>query len=195
MNISDFKAIEEIEFPQAVNQIFETINQDTVRILPEQGQLLVQTDMDGIIQYANDAFKDHFGRGANTTINKSIYAFDHPALPKSVQRLMAEQVSRDDDTNAVLINSGLDGEIMVSYAEIDVVKDRHGEHIHIFTRKRHIDRDNIFRAVVPFYKLLIKKELEEGVDAAYDYLGEFITKNGFKDFNTLMDFLAFAKDK
>ena len=108
-------------------------------------------------------------------------------------RHIHEQVNLDDDTNAVFINKTLNNSFVVCYAEVDVIKDRHGDHIHIYTRRKPISNKNIFNYVIPFYKFLMKKEEEQGVEVAYEYIDKFIERNGFKDFNALIDYIAFEK--
>ena len=39
----------------------------------------------------------------------------------------------------------------------------------------------------------MKKEEEQGVEVAYEYIDKFIERNGFKDFNALIDYIAFEK--
>ena len=193
MDILNFEDISKISFSDKVNEIFNEISADNIEKINTDSKLLVQTDLDGVIQYANENFKDYFGRGNKSIIGKPIHLFDHPSVPKSVLRHIHEQVNLDDDTNAVFINKTLNNSFVVCYAEVDVIKDRHGDHIHIYTRRKPISNKNIFNYVIPFYKFLMKKEEEQGVEVAYEYIGKFIERNGFKDFNALIDYIAFEK--
>ncbi|MDO4879917.1 MAG: PAS domain-containing protein [Capnocytophaga sp.] len=193
MDILSFEDISKISFSDKVNEIFNEISENTIENIDFDSKLLVQTDLDGVIQYANETFKGYFGKEKDSVIGKPIHLFDHPSVPKSVLRHIQEQVNLDDDTNAVFINKTLDNTFIISYAEVDVIKDRHGDHIHIYTRRIPIVNDNIFEVIIPFYKFLLKKEEEQGVEAAYEYIDKFIERNGFKDFNALMDYIAFRK--
>jgi len=94
-------------FSDKVNEIFNEISADNIEKINTDSKLLVQTDLDGVIQYANENFKDYFGRGNKSIIGKPIHLFDHPSVPKSVLRHIHEQVNLDDDTNAVFINKTL----------------------------------------------------------------------------------------
>lgn len=193
MSSTQFNDINKIDFPQQVTEIFAPIVLENVEQLSDECKLFVQTDMDGIIQYANDTYKDYFGRGEKSIINHSVYDFDDPATPKAILQHVGEYVAKDDDVNAIFINKSLSGKYVITYAEVDVIKDRHGEHIHIFTRKKKIPNHNIFNVIIPFYKFLLKKEVEEGQEAAYQYISDFISRNGFNDFNELIDFLAYGE--
>lgn len=194
MSLDNQKGFNEIVSSQRIHDIFSDITVENLENITDQCQFLVQTDMEGTILYATDSYKNFFGRGENTILGKKIYQFDHPAFPKSIQRILGEQVSQDDDTNAIFIHKTLKGTVACLYAEIDVIKDRHGEHIHIFTRKKRIPTKNIFEKIIPFYKLLLQKEEEEGVESAYNYIKSFIERNEFGSFNNFIDYLAYGEN-
>lgn len=183
-----------IDFSPKVNQAFSDVKADNIKNLSDNSQLLVQTDMEGYIQYANKEFQDIFFSEENgaSIIGKEIFVIDHPAIPKSILSMVQQQVDNDDDTNAIFINLCSCKKVVIAYAEVDVVKDRYGQHIHIFSRRRRISDENINNAIIPFYKFLLQKEATEGVEATEIFIRKFIQKNHFKDFNHLMEFLAFG---
>lgn len=180
------------QYSPEVEQIFADIKPESIANITEKCSLLVQTDMMGNIQYANECFLKHYNLGVSC-IGHNITVLDHPAMPKSLITLCIERVKNDDDTNIVFINKSLQGNVICVYTEVDIIKDRYGEYIHTFSRRKGVPLDNLFEFVIPFYKFLVEKERQIGVEATVDYLKKFMKENNFNSVNDLTDYLAYNK--
>ena len=140
-----------------------------------QDQLIVsKTDLAGRITYANDVFLDIAGYKLGEIVGKPHNIIRHPAMPKSVFRLLWERLKKGKEIFAYVVNSTKNGDYYWVLAHV-TPSFADGQMIGFHSTRRQPNREVISAQVEPLYKQLVQiersaKTAKAGEQEAYDTL-------------------------
>lgn len=143
------------------------------------------TDLKGIIQYGNEVFTRLSGYEFEELVGSPHNIIRHPDMPKIIFKLLWDYIKADKTIVAYVKNLSKDGSYYWVLAAVFPLKNRNGETIK-YLSIRIKPSSKMFEIIPDLYKELLKIEKEEGVEASYQYLLNFLKEHGFKDYDDFM---------
>ncbi len=143
------------------------------------------TDLKGIIQYGNEVFTRLSGYEFEELVGAPHNIIRHPDMPKIVFKQLWNYIQSGKPIVAYVKNMSKDGSYYWVVAAVFPIFDRNGN-IQKYLSIRIKPTSDIFKIIPDLYKKLLEIEQEQGVDASYEYLLEFLKEKGFKDYDDFM---------
>ncbi len=120
--------------------------------------IISQTDLDGVITYANRAFCEAAGYKANELVGKLHNIIRHPDMPKIVFAKMWETINGGQAWNGLVKNLRSDGKFYWVETEILPIVNEDGTITGFIAAKRGASRKNINEAIQTYKKMLETQE-------------------------------------
>ena len=144
------------------------------------------TDLKGIILYGNEVFTRLSGYSFEELVGSPHNIIRHPDMPKIVFKLLWDYIKADKPIVAYVKNLAKDGSYYWVLATVFPLKNRRGETVK-YLSIRIKPSSEIFEIIPDLYKEMLRIEKEEGVEASYQYLLNFLKEHGFKDYDEFME--------
>lgn len=138
------------------------------RTFPENEIIVSKTDLKGRITYANRTFLDIADYTEKEVMGQPHSLIRHPAMPRSVFKLMWDTLAEGKEIFAYVINRTKHGDHYWVYAHVTPSRDGSGRITGYHSNRRVPDRKLIDDKIVPLYRSL--RELEAGKDNRKDGL-------------------------
>jgi aerotaxis receptor len=120
--------------------------------------IISQTDLDGVITYANRAFCEAGGYKVDDFIGKLHNIIRHPDMPKIVFARMWETINGGQIWNGLVKNLRSDGRFYWVETEILPIRDEDGTITGFIAVRREASRKNINEAMQTYNKMLETQE-------------------------------------
>jgi len=148
--------------------------------LDRKRYLVSETDLQGVIIYANDYFMEIAGYGEDELIGASHNIIRHPDMPRIVFKLLWETIQKGNNINAVVKNLAKDGRYYWVFTEFKIRRENGSGKIVGYRASRKAVSKHVVGVISELYKTLIEKENEGGMDASLTYLNAFLQEKGDK---------------
>lgn len=188
MRISTFKGAVTTESKEAFLQA-KAIRQNvtgTERHLDSGAMLVSKTDVGGLITYVNSEFLKISGYEEHEVLGAPHSIIRHPAMPRSVFKLLWETISKGEEVFAYVINRAKCGDHYWVFAHVTPTVNRTGKIIGFHSNRRAPSRTAI-DAISPLYdavNVIEKSHDRYGVERGLEFLLSKIAKSGlsYSDF-------------
>jgi PAS domain S-box-containing protein len=151
------------------------------RTFPESSVIVSKTDARGIITYANRTFLDVAGYDLAEVIGRPHNFIRHPAMPRSVFKLLWERIAAGFEVFAYVVNTAKHGDHYWVFAHVTPTYDQSGSIVGYHSNRR-VPRRDAIAAVEPVYRLLAERERsagpKQGLEDATATLHAFLKSKG-----------------
>ena len=138
--------------------------------------IVSQSDLEGIIIYANPIFYKIAGYNYGELVGKNHNIIRHEEMPKSIFKLLWEELKNKKEVSCLLKNRCKDGGFYWVFAYIRPSFNRDGT-VRNYISTRRVASEKAKSIIEPVYKRLLTIEKEYGVASAEERFKEFINKN------------------
>ncbi len=135
------------------------------------------TDLKGIITYANDYFAEISGYSVDELVGQPHNIVRHPDMPKILFKILWERIQNGKNFVAAVKNLAKDGRYYWVFTDFEPIKNEKGETVGYKASRKKISK-HVTDLLDPLYKKLTQIEKEEGVEASEKYLHEFLKSHG-----------------
>jgi PAS domain S-box-containing protein len=145
-------------------------------------QIIVsKTDLKGRITYCNDVCRDIAGYPGNELVGQPHSILRHPAMPRSVFRLLWDAIEERREIFAYVVNLARNGDHYWVFAHVTPSFDASGNVVGYHSSRRVPSREIVRSVIEPLYRSLIeierrpanaKQGLEDGMNALQGLLKE-----------------------
>jgi PAS domain S-box-containing protein len=163
------KRKDEIERPIAI---------DHERKWDESRVLTSKTDLNGIIEYANDEFISVSGYEDYELISKPHSIIQHPDMPKVIFKLLWDNLQAGNTFQALIKNMAKSGEYYWVMVYFECGRNEKKEITQYLSNSWSIYSTSIIEQVEPLYKNLVEVEKGGGVAESEKYLSFFLNVIG-----------------
>ena len=122
------------------------------------GAIVSQTDLDGVITYANRAFCEASGYRADELVGKLHNIIRHPDMPKIVFAKMWETINGGQAWNGLVKNLRSDGRFYWVETEILPILDDNGTITGFIAARKEASRKDIGETIQTYEKMLETQE-------------------------------------
>ncbi len=147
-------------------------------VLDPKRYLVSETDAKGVITYCNGYFREVAGYSEEELIGQPHNLIRHPDMPKIVFKLLWDTIQSGENINAVVKNLAKDGRYYWVFTEFNIKKDADSGEIIGYMASRKAVSKHVVEIISSLYKELLKIENEKGMDAAKEYLDNFVKAKG-----------------
>lgn len=150
----------------------------------EPDELIVtKTDPGGRITYANDVFLRISGLTEAEALGKPHSLIRHPHMPRSVFRLLWQEIQAGREIFAFVLNRATNGDHYWVFAHVTPTFDANGQIVSFHSNRRVPDKGVIAGTIAPLYADLLRIEAGEtskqrGMDAAFAHLSGILQQKG-----------------
>ena len=151
---------------------------DVEIVLDPKRYIVSETDSKGKITFCNDYFIEVAGYTKEELIGQPHNIVRHPDMPRVVFKLLWETISQGKNINAVVKNLAKDGRYYWIFTEFEMRKDTDtGEIIGYHASRKSISK-HVIEIIAGLYAELLEIEKNDSVDAAQEYLVNFLKDKG-----------------
>ena len=147
------------------------------RVMHEDDFIISKTDDKGRIIYCNEIFMDMAGMTEEELLGKPHSIVRHPDMPKTIFKLLWEQVRARKEIFAYVKNISKDGSYYWVLANVTPSYDEDDNIIGYYS-VRIKPKESALEIIKPLYETLLKEEASGGVDAAVKYLHTLLNEKG-----------------
>lgn len=148
--------------------------------------IMSKTDATGTIEYVNQVFKDVSGYTEEELIGKPHSVIRHPDMPKSIFKILWDNISKGINFHAIVKNMAKNGEYYWVITDFDIIKDPTGKIINYMGRRTSVPKETVENHIVPLYQKLLQVEQASGIEAGVKYFEQFLEEQG-KDYLTYIE--------
>ena len=135
------------------------------------------TDLKGIITYANDYFAEISRYTPQELVGQPHSIVRHPDMPKILFKTLWNRLENNQNFIAAIKNLAKDGRYYWVFTHFEILKNENGEKIGYKASRKKISK-HVTEVLEPLYKKLTQIEKESGMDASQKYLNEFLKSHG-----------------
>lgn len=144
--------------------------------------IVSKTDATGRITYCNDVFLRLAGYAEQELIGKPHSIIRHPAMPRSVFKLLWDTIATGRECFAYVINRAKNGDHYWVFAHITPDLDESGATVGYHSNRRTVER-SVLATIEPLYTALLAEEARHGdrkagLDAAFASLQSTLAAKG-----------------
>ncbi|HIP30365.1 MAG TPA: PAS domain S-box protein [Sulfurospirillum arcachonense] len=139
--------------------------------------LVSKTDIKGRITYANPSFIKVTGFSEKELLGKPHSLIRHKDMPKTIFKLLWEEISNKREIFAYVKNVSKDGGFYWVYANVTASLDSRGNIIGYYSVRRKAN-PKALDIIVPLYEKLLSLEKSGGINASEKYLTEILEDKG-----------------
>jgi PAS domain S-box-containing protein len=144
-------------------------------------EILSETDAAGVINYANDYFVELSGYPEEELVGKPHSVVRHPDMPKTVFKLLWDNLKQGKEYKAIIKNRRKDGKYYWVYSEYKPLYDQQ-KNIRGYRSMRHPVPKNSLEDIEAIYKKLLDLEETKGQKEAEMFLELKLHNDGFHDY-------------
>jgi PAS domain S-box-containing protein len=133
-----------------------------------------KTDSNGIIEYVNDVFLAVSGYSNSELINSSHNIVRHPEMPKTVFKILWENINSGLPCLVIIKNRSKSGKYYWTSVFVEIKKDNTGKIESLSSTQKGIDIEIINKFIQPLYSKLLELENQSGLKSAENYLKGFL---------------------
>jgi PAS domain S-box-containing protein len=133
------------------------------RTFGDEEIIVTKTDTRGRITYANDVFLRLAGYSEDEVLGRAHNLIRHPAMPKSVFKLLWDTIESGREIFAYVVNRSKNGDHYWVFAHVTPTFDANGTIIGYHSNRRSPERKAI-QAIEPIYAALLEIESRHGSD-------------------------------
>ncbi len=135
------------------------------------------TDLKGIITYANDYFAKISGYTPEELIGQPHNIVRHPDMPKILFKILWDRLKEEKTFIAAIKNLAKDGRYYWVFTDFEMIRDDNGKVIGYRAIRKKISH-HVTSILDPIYKKLTEIEKEGGMEASQKYLESFLSEHG-----------------
>lgn len=135
------------------------------------------TDLKGIITYANDYFAEISGYTVDELIGEPHNIVRHPDMPKILFKILWDRLHSGKNFIAAIKNMAKDGRYYWVFTDFEPIKNEKGETTGYKAARKKISK-HVTDLLDPLYKKLTAIEKEGGMEASEKYLNDFLKEHG-----------------
>ncbi len=147
------------------------------RVMHEDDFIISKTDAKGKITYCNEIFMDMSAMTEKELLGKPHSIVRHPDMPKTIFRLLWEQIQGRKEIFAYVKNLSKDGSSYWVYANITPSYDDKDNVIGYYS-VRIKPKESALETIKPLYQKLLQLESSSGIDAATKHLHTLLNEKG-----------------
>lgn len=141
-----------------------------------------KTDLHGRITYANDVFVRVSGYSERELLGAPHSILRHPAMPRSVFKLLWDTIGQGDEVFAYVLNLAKNGDAYWVFAHVTPSYDARGTHVGYHSNRR-VPHGDALAKVKPLYEQVLKAEQavsdrKASVDTGMAMLGGLLAQHG-----------------
>ena len=144
------------------------------------------TDLKGIITYANDYFAEISGYTPEELMGQPHSIVRHPDMPKILFKTLWERLGSGHNFIAAVKNLAKDGRYYWVFTDFEPIKDDAGKTIGYKAARKKISK-HVTQTLDPLYKKLTALEQEGSMEASEAYLNEALSSHGIESVDTLLE--------
>lgn len=158
--------------------------------LEKDRYLVSETDAKGVITYCNDYFTQISGYSREELLGKQHNIIRHPDMPKVVFKLLWERIQSGKNINAIVKNLAKNGKYYWIFTEFKTRVDLDTNTVMGYTAHRKTISHDTIDVISALYAKLKKIEEKENIQAAEDYLNQYLKEKGEEiNFANLLDYV------
>jgi len=147
------------------------------RVMQRDDFIISKTDTHGKIIYCNEIFMDMSAMTEAELLGKPHSIIRHPDMPKTIFKLLWEQIKAQKEIFAYVKNLSKDGSFYWVFANVTPSFDFKGNVIGYYS-VRIKPSEKAMAVIKPLYETLLKIENSEGLDEATTYLNDLLKEKG-----------------
>jgi len=149
----------------------------------EPNELIIsRTDVRGTITYCNDIFAKMSGWRKEELLGSNHNLIRHPDMPRIAYQLAWDIIKDKKEFYGYVKNLRKNGGFYWVFAYITADVDEEGEIVGYTSYRRFAPKVAV-QAMEPIYKLLLKAELQSGMEASQALLEQYLKKKGFASYD------------
>jgi len=146
-------------------------------ILENNRYIESDTDLKGIITYANDYFAEISRYSVDELVGKPHNIVRHPDMPKILFKILWDRLENNQNFIAAVKNLAKDGRYYWVFTDFEPIFDANGNKIGYKAARKKISK-HVTEVLDPLYKKLTEIEKDGGMEASEKYLNEFLAEHG-----------------
>lgn len=135
------------------------------------------TDLKGIITFANDYFCEISGYTKEEIEGKPHNIVRHPDMPKAIFKILWDHLKREGNFIGVIKNLAKDGRYYWVFTDFEIIREKDGRAVGYQAIRKNISK-NVTNFLDPLYKQMVDIEKKDGVDASVRYLNKYLSDFG-----------------
>ena len=147
------------------------------RLMKEDDFIISKTDTKGRITYCNEIFMDMSAMSEKELLGKPHNIVRHPDMPKSIFKLLWEQIGSGKEIFAFVKNLSKDGSSYWVFANVTPSYDEKDQIIGYYS-VRIKPNEKALETIKPLYQKLTDIESKDGIESALTYLQTFLDEKG-----------------
>ncbi|MCV3546484.1 PAS domain-containing protein [Campylobacter lari] len=147
------------------------------KILEPDTLITSKTDLKGNIIYANDDFLKYAGYKMNEILYKSHNIVRHPDMPRTVFKYLWDNIQMKREVFAFVKNKTKFNDYYWVFANITASCDSNENILNYYSVRRKPKAEAV-KTIEEIYKVLIRKEKEDGVKAGLEELNAVVKSYG-----------------
>lgn len=136
--------------------------------------IMSKTNSKGVIEYANEVFVDVCGYEDYELMGKPHNIIRHPDMPKVIFKVLWEKLNNGENFHAIVKNRAKSGRYYWVITDFEISKNKEGEIVNYFARRRAVPQEVITNHIEPLYKKLLQIEGASGIEFSEKYLNGFL---------------------
>jgi PAS domain S-box-containing protein len=146
-------------------------------VMKEDDFIISKTDAKGKITYCNEIFMDMAAMTEEELLGKPHSIVRHPDMPKTIFKLLWEQIKEEKEIFAYVKNLSKDGSYYWVFANVTPSYDDRGNVIGYYS-VRIKPKESALAVIKPLYETLLGVESTSGIDAATKHLHKLLEEKG-----------------
>ncbi len=148
-----------------------------LRELKRDDFIVSKTDLKGRITYANQIFMDMAEYTEEELLGQPHNIIRHPAMPKSVFKLLWEKIQQKEEVFAYVINRTKNGNDYWVFANVTASVDERGNLIGYYSVRRKPNPEAL-KIIEGLYKQMLEAEKNGGIEAGTKLLTDTLKEQG-----------------
>jgi len=144
------------------------------------------TDLKGIITYANDYFAEISRYTPDELIGQLHSIVRHPDMPKVLFRILWERLQSGQNFVAAIKNLAKDGRYYWVFTHFEPIKGEEGNTVGYKASRKKISK-HVTQVLDPLYKKMTALEQDGGMKASETYLHNALTSHGIESVDSLLE--------
>jgi len=154
--------------------------------------IVSKTDIEGIIEYANDYFIEVSGYNEGELVGEPHSIVRHPDMPKIIFKIMWDRLEEGKNIYAIVKNRAKDGRYYWITTDFEANLDKVTNKPISYVAYRQAASDKIVAEIEPLYKKLLEIEKTLGMEGSQKYLNGYLEEKG-KSYDEYMEALIGGK--
>ncbi len=130
------------------------------------------TDLKGVITYANDYFAKISRYTPDELVGQPHNIVRHPDMPRVIFKILWDRLKEGNNFIAAIKNLAKDGRYYWIFTDFEHIKDSNGNTIGYRAIRKKISK-HVTATLEPIYKTMVQIEKEKGIEGSKEYLDRF----------------------